>query len=339
MSKQKSQPLVSIIVPVYNKEEYLRRCLESIINQTYQNLEIILVDDGSTDGSGEICRRYAGNDPRICLFTQENQGLSAARNVGLDHMKGGYVVFVDADDYISLSLVEILLDQLTKRRTRMAVGGITVISEEEAGQGEVYPCREIECSLLGRDDVYDTVGMPEGSKFVTVWGKLYQKELFRTLRFDIGKINEDEFIYHKIYDQVERLSYVRAPLYYNVMSGNSITRKGGNRRFHPDVVEAFFGRLEYFQAYGKKKYIKVTKDRILWLTMQLCGQSGAGDQKTKEELIRTEKRIRQITGSGTHSFTYYLFCISPAACRLMRTAVQRLQEIRSRASGRSRPGG
>lgn len=339
MLQQKSQLLVSVIVPVYNKEKYLSRCLDSIVNQTCREIEIILVDDGSTDGSGEICRRYAQSDPRIRVITQVNQGLSAARNTGLDHMKGGYVVFVDADDYISLSLVEILLGQLTEHQAQMAIGETIVISEEEAGQGEVYHGRKIECSLLGRDDVYDTVGTPEGNKFVSACGRLYQKELFRTLRFDIGKINEDEFIYHKIFDQVNRLCYVRAPLYYNVMSGNSITRRDGIRRFHPDAVEAFFNRLEYFQAYGNPKYIKATKDRIMWLVMQLCEQSGSGDKKTKEEIIRTEKRIKQITGRGAHSLTCYLFCISPAACRFMKTAVQRMQEIRSRAPGRSRTGG
>ena len=339
MLQQKSQPLVSIIVPVYNKEEYLRRCLESIINQTYQNIEIILVDDGSTDGSGEICRRYAGSDPKIRIITQVNQGLSAARNTGLDHMKGGYVVFVDADDYISLSLVEILLDQLTENHAQMAMGDTIIISEEEAGQGEVYPCREIECSLLGRDDVYDTMGTPEGNEFVSACGRLYQKELFRTLRFDVGKINEDEFIYHKIYDQIDRLCLIRAPLYYNVMTENSITRRDRVRRFHPDVVEALFNRLEYFQAYGNKKYIEVTKDRIMWLVMKICEQSGAGDKKTQEEMIRTNRRIRLITGRGIHSFTYYLYCISPAACRLMQVAVQRLQKMLSRGTERSRTGG
>jgi len=338
MLQQKSQPLVSIIVPVYNKEEYLRRCLESIINQTYQNIEIILVDDGSTDGSGEICRRYAGSDPKIRIITQVNQGLSAARNTGLDHMKGGYVVFVDADDYISLSLVEILLDQLTENHAQMAMGDTIIISEEEAGEGEVYPCREIECSLLGRDDVYDTEGTPEGNKFVSVCGRLYQKELFQTLRFDIGKINEDEFIYHKIFNQVDRLMLVRLPLYYNVMSGNSITRRDGIRRFHPDAVEAFFDRLEYFQAYGNSKYIEVTKKRIRWLVAKLCEQSGAGDKTTKEEIIKAEKRIKQITGDA-HSPKYYIYCISPAAYRLIGKTVQRLHKIVSREPGRSRMGG
>ena len=339
MLQQKAQPLVSVIVPVYNKGKYLSRCLDSIVNQTWQNLEIILVDDGSTDLSGEICRRYARNDPRIRLFSQANQRLSAARNTGLDHMKGEYVIFVDADDYISLSLTEILLDYLMEHHVRLAIGGKIAISEEEAGQGEVFPGHKIEYSLLGRDDVYDTMGTPEGNEFVSACGRLYQKELFRTLRFDVGKINEDEFIYHKIYDQIDRLCLIRAPLYYNVMTENSITRRDRVRRFHPDVVEALFNRLEYFQAYGNKKYIEVTKDRIMWLVMKICEQSGAGDKKTQEEMIRTNRRIRLITGRGIHSFTYYLYCISPAACRLMQVAVQRLQKMLSRGTERSRTGG
>lgn len=100
-----SMPLVSVIIPVYNVEKYLARCLDSVVAQTYQNLEIILVNDGSTDASGEICRQYGQSDSRIRLFTQENQGLSAARNTGLDHMNGEYIVFVDSDDYISVHFV------------------------------------------------------------------------------------------------------------------------------------------------------------------------------------------------------------------------------------------
>ena len=106
--------LISIIVPVYNVEPFLRRCLDSILGQTYKNLEVILVDDGSTDASGTICNEYCAKDPRVRVFHQVNAGISAARNKGLDKSSGSFIVFVDSDDYIELNMVEVLLSAINR---------------------------------------------------------------------------------------------------------------------------------------------------------------------------------------------------------------------------------
>lgn len=311
-------PLVTIIVPVYNVGKYLVRCLDSITNQTYHNLEIIIVNDGSTDGSGEICRQYAEHDMRIRLFTQENQGLSAARNVGLDHMTGEYVAFVDSDDYISLSLVEILLRQLAEHHVQMAVCGRNIVNEEDLSEGKVYSNRTIECSLLRRDDVYATMGKAKGDPFVVVWGKLYKSGLFKALRFEAGKVHEDEFIYHKILSQVDKLCYTEAPLYYHVRSYNSITRQDGIKHTYWDAIEAYFSRLEYFQKYGNKKYIKTMEKMITGLTIELCEQEKVETEHTEEVLDKVKRKIEQVTGSAYRSPQYYLYCISPAVYRLAR---------------------
>lgn len=325
------QPLVTVIVPVYNVEKYLMRCLDSVVNQTYRNLEIILVNDGSTDGSGEICRQYERRDSRIRLFAQENGGLSAARNTGLDHMRGEYIVFVDSDDYISLSFVEILLGQVMKYHVQMAVCGRTIIREEDAGQGEVYSGRKTECSLLSRDDVYDVMDKPKGDPFIVVWGRLYASGLFKTLRFDVGKIHEDEFIFHKIFDQVNTVCYIGAPLYHHVRSHNSITRKRGVRHLHADAMDAFLSRLEYFQSYGKKKYIKMTERQIIGMAIKLCEQFEMGDEQTKEALAKVKRRIEQVTGSAVFSLRYTLYHISPVSYRFARAVNQRIKSAAAKA--------
>lgn len=325
-----NSPLVTIIVPVYNVEKYLVRCLDSIVNQTYRNLEIIIVNDGSTDGSGEICRQYAEHDMRIRLFAQENQGLSAARNVGLDHMTGEYIVFVDSDDYISLSFVEVLLAQLMKYHVQMAICGRSAVHEEEDRRGQVYNGRKIECRLLSRDEIYAIMDKPKGWPFVAVWGRIYTRQLFETLRFDFGKINEDEFIYHRIYDQIEMLCYTETPLYYHVHTSNSITRKAGIRRIHPDVIEAFFIRLEYFQKYGNKKFIGIMRRKIMQAVLALCEQSGVGDKETKRELKRAAEEIEQITGGVFFSPQYQLYYSSPAVYRVLRTTKRRLKNVFTR---------
>lgn len=328
------KPLVTVIVPVYNVKKYLTCCLESIIQQTYKNLEIIIINDGSTDGSGEICRQYAERDARIRLFTQRNQGLSAARNVGLDHMTGEYIIFVDSDDYISLSLVEILLRLLVKYHVQMAVCGRNIINEEELREENGYFSRKIECSLLNRDDVYAMMGKPKGDPFVVAWGKLYTSRLFKTLRFETGKVHEDEFIYHKILNQVDRLCYTEAPLYYHVRSSNSITRRGGTKHSYWDAIEAYFSRLEYFQKYGNKKYIKTMEKMIVGLTIELCEQDKVGKEQTKEMLDKVKRKIEQVTESVYISPRYYLFCISPAAYRLVRSVYLQIRSALAKNQGK-----
>lgn len=333
MNHENPQPLVSVIIPVYNVEKYLARCLDSVIKQTYENLEIILVNDGSTDGSEEICRQYAALDGRIRLFTQSNQGLSAARNAGLDHMTGEYIVFVDSDDYISLSLVEILLGLSLEYRVQIAACGRNIICEEALGEGEVYSGRKIGCRLFSRDDIYAMMGKPKGDLFIVVCGKLYTSRLFKTLRFEVGKINEDEFIYHKILNQADKVCYTEAPLYYYVLSSNSITRQDGIGHFHWDAMEAYFSRLEYFRKYGNKKYIKTMGKLIIGLAVRLCEQEKMGTEETKEVLDKIKRKIEQVAGSDFVLPRYYLYCMSPAVYRFVRAARLKMRLVLAKMQG------
>lgn len=305
-------PLVSVIVPVYNVEKYLARCLDSVVGQTYRNLEIILVNDGSTDRSGEICSQYAQRDTRIRLFTQENQGLSAARNTGLDHMTGEYIVFVDSDDYISLSLVEILLRALLERKVPMAICRFDMIDEEEKGQGTLYSGPKANFRILSRDNLYDEIDKRVRAVTPAVWGKLYSKSIFDGLRFDMGRFHEDILIFHKIYGKVNTVCYTDAMLYHYVQTSSSITRQGQNYwKRSADLLDAGFVLLDYFLDYGKEKYVRKAKRFIMNSITGICDKAMVDDKKRKDMFTEVKGKIERISGKKFFSPQYSLFCLSP----------------------------
>lgn len=184
----KTTPLISVIVPIYQVEAYLEQCLDSIINQTYRQLEIILIDDGSPDRCGEICDRYAIQDSRIKVIHQTNQGLSAARNAGMDMATGEYISFIDSDDYIAPHFYEKLLEGF-KEHPEAKVTACQVFKNEN---GEITPLNSkwdhqfptIHSSRWCQDAIL-------GKTNVTVWNKLYQAELLKEIRFCKGRIVED----------------------------------------------------------------------------------------------------------------------------------------------------
>lgn len=184
----KTTPLISVIVPIYQVEAYLEECLDSILTQTYRQLEIILIDDGSPDRCGEICDRYASQDSRIQVIHQTNQGLSAARNAGMDMATGEYISFIDSDDYIAPHFYEKLLEGF-KEHPEAKVTACQVFKNED---GKITPliCNRrhqfptIHTSLWCQDAIL-------GKTYVNVWNKLYQAELLKEIRFRKGRIVED----------------------------------------------------------------------------------------------------------------------------------------------------
>ncbi|VPS01800.1 glycosyl transferase family protein [Streptococcus pneumoniae] len=215
---------ITVIVPVYNVENYLRKCLDSIITQTYKNIEIVVVNDGSMDASGEICKEFAEMDHRITYIEQENAGLSAARDTGLNNMSGNYVTFVDSDDWIELDYVETLYKKITEYQADIAVGNYYSFNESE---GMFY------FNILGDsyyEKVYDNVSIFENLyetqemrsfALISAWGKLYKARLFEQLRFDMGKLGEDGYLNQKVYLLSEKVIYLNKSLYaYRIRKGS-----------------------------------------------------------------------------------------------------------------------
>lgn len=214
--------LISVIVPVYKVEPYLRKCVDSILAQTYQDLEIILVDDGSPDACGAICDEYAKQDNRITVIHKPNGGLSDARNAGLDVMTGKYVAFVDSDDWIAPRMYETLLRILKQFRADMAFGGVADDLEQN---GKITT---VKISHYGDEPFCESATEAMRRYFHgswAAWDKLYDADLFRDIRYPVGEINEDEAIVLQLLSKCTRVCYTNEVFYHYMRrpSSGSIT--------------------------------------------------------------------------------------------------------------------
>ena len=236
--------LISVIVPIYNVEKYLRRCVDSIIAQTYSNLEIILVDDGSPDNCPAICDEYAKKDSRVRVIHQKNGGLSAARNAGLDAASGDYIGFVDSDDYIALNMYEKLYNTLRNNSADLAICSIECVD----GSGNPLNLySQISDNFLKNNDIMKILCEKDIVNYITAVNRLYKKDLFKTLRFDTGKTNEDEFIAHKIYAQCKTVVTISSPLYFYVQRNDSIMGMPLTIN-RADGIEGIYNRLQFLKS-------------------------------------------------------------------------------------------
>ena len=221
-------------------EKYLCRCVDSVLEQTYTNMEIILVDDGSPDNCPVMCDEYARQDSRVKVIHQENAGLSGARNAGIDMAQGQWLAFVDSDDYLTADFLERLYQACVDTGSSLSVcrweyvRGET-IPEHGTGETRVYTGREMLANLY----------VPDGAYFVVAWNKLYRKELFEDIRYPLGRIHEDEATTYRIYDKVKKAAYVDRSLYGYFVTPVSITRGFNPKRM--DWVTAVAERLDFFE--------------------------------------------------------------------------------------------
>ena len=235
--------LISVIIPVYKVEKYLCRCVDSVLEQTYTNMEIILVDDGSPDNCPVMCDEYARQDSRVKVIHQENAGLSGARNAGIDMAQGQWLAFVDSDDYLAADFLERLYQACVDTGSSLSVcrweyvRGET-IPEHGTGETRVYTGREMLANFY----------VPDGAYFVVAWNKLYRKELFEDIRYPLGRIHEDEATTYRIYDKVKKAAYVDRSLYGYFVTPVSITRGFNPKRM--DWVTAVAERLDFFEQKG-----------------------------------------------------------------------------------------
>lgn len=277
-------PLVSVIIPIYKVEPYLRRCLDSIVSQTYTNLEIILVDDGSPDNCPQICDEYAANDKRIVVIHKENGGLSDARNAGLDICKGDYVSFVDSDDWVDEKYVEILLKLVISSKADIAIGENDQINGVDNKLQQNFKIQE----YTSKESLHHLFTQNHMA-FITSWGKIYRKDLFFNLFFPTGKYHEDEFTTYILYYRSKKIVYTNDILYYYFRRSNSIT---GAR--HPwDVLDYLEQRYLFFK---EKKEI----DLLSYLLPPLCWQllCAYWDQTKRKQKESAEKYLGQ--------FRYYM---------------------------------
>lgn len=254
--------LISVIIPIYNVEHYLVDCLNSIVNQTYNNLEIILVNDGSPDNCGAICDQYAIKDQRIRVIHKENGGLSDARNVGLDMCIGDYISFVDSDDVIHPNFYDTLLKVILDYKVDIAFCSINQF--EESFSFPRYISNSCDIIVWDRKEfrnsIFDFSYYPE---IVTACSKLYKRNYFEKLRFERGRIYEDTIILHHIVELTHKCVYIKQPLYYYRYNRESITKtSSGAEKKLEDALYALKQRVEFYKQLGMNQFVKKSEEQI-----------------------------------------------------------------------------
>lgn len=247
-------PKISIIVPIYNVEPYLHRCVVSILNQTFTDFECILVDDGSPDKCEEICDEYAKKDKRIRVIHKPNGGLSDARNAGLNIAKGEYIGFVDSDDWIHPQMYEILYKGIVKNDVKLSI-----CAYEEVDTVEKFePIENISFSKhYGLDFLVE-----DNITAVVAWNKLYHRSLFKDIRYPVGRIHEDEFTTYKILYKAEKIAFCRDKLYFYFHNPNGITKSEYSLK-RLDAVDALEERHLFFKQHQLSKYYRWSVEGLL----------------------------------------------------------------------------
>lgn len=270
------EDLVSIIVPVYNMEKYVNRCLYSLVHQTYKNLQIIVVDDGSTDKSYEAVSEFPEKDSRIEVYRKDNGGLSDARNFGLKHVKGKYICFVDSDDWVSEDYVHTLMNLL--------------------GEDIDISCADFD---LQYDDGSELRKIPLKNKTYTTseaitelckdahlqnyaWGKMYRAELFDGVSFEKGRVFEDILIMHCLFSRARKISCSSKVVYHYYMRNDSITHQN-TAKINFDYFWSLFRRYEYLEDQIPK-----------WYTLKSCMMSCFKILYSSEDIIYDEEDLKLV---------------------------------------------
>lgn len=327
------QPLISVIIPIYNVEPYLKRAVDSVLSQTYTHLEVILVDDGSPDGCGVICDEYKEKDKRVVVIHKQNGGLSDARNAGLEKANGEYIAFLDSDDFIAPFFISTLYYELIRTESDVAFSMYQVVEGENSAHF-VEPPKDLEwenknCFIYNRKELltymYDA-NHPDATYFIVSWNKLYKAELWEGIRFPKGKIHEDEATTYKIFHKCKKGVYIKNDMHGYFSAPSSITRDRFNRK-RLQWMEALTDRIQFFEEQTIEPdlafyAIRARADgaiRYYYPLKKEVKDSTSEQESLKEyvrQALRAEKRFKNL-GFLT-KWGYSIFLISPSLYKLLR---------------------
>lgn len=289
---------IGVIVPVYNVEAYLRRCIESILDQTYQDYELILIDDGSSDQSGVICDEYAGKSDKIRIIHQKNKGLSAARNRGIEENRNEYITFIDSDDYIEKRYLETMWKALSEQDADLVISGMIIVREGKkvTRQGKAVSIVKSTTGVVTREEAYQYM-LDRKQALLFACGKLYHKKLFQEIRYPEGEIFEDVKVICRLIERAERIVYTSYAGYFYVQRKDSIT--------HGIVSQEYMILLEnenYFWSFIRKHYPNIealAKRKYFKSCFYLIERMASGSQ--------FEKECRQLRKIILKNWKYLLF--------------------------------
>lgn len=247
------KPLISIVIPVYNVELYIEDCLTSVINQTYNNLEIIIVDDGSLDHSINIAQKVVSNDERVVFLTKENGGLSDARNAGILKSQGEYIYFLDSDDILTVDCIDSLYEALYISKTDMAIGNHKEIVDKDVLE-RVDNVSSIKYDVLSSVQAFKNIyskNLHTCILHTVAWNKLYKTNLIKEILFPYGKTHEDEFTTYKLYMKIENVVYIDKITYgYRIRDNSIMTSQFNLNSLH--TIEAYEERIKLLEKYNEE---------------------------------------------------------------------------------------
>lgn len=309
--------LISIIIPVFKVEEYLEKCVDSIINQTYTNLEIILVDDGSPDNCGKICDEYAKKDTRVRVIHKENGGLSSARNAGLDVASGEYVSFVDSDDYIKENFIEVLYNLCVENKCDISECGYLRFQDEYESLEDSETISDIK--IYSNYEMQKKIYGEECVKTVVVWNKLYKKYIYEILRFPDKKVHEDEYTTYKAFFNTRtNIAVTNLNLYFYRINQNGITGQKFNVK-RLDALEALEERKRFYFENGQKELYDMATNAYMSMLIEYYFKARKNIDNADKYLKNIKKRVEQNTKeilkmeniNWKVKLLYKIFSISP----------------------------
>lgn len=317
--------LISVIVPIYKVEDCLDKCVQSIVEQTYSNLEIILVDDGSPDGCGAMCEAWAARDSRIKVIHKENGGLSDARNAGMKIATGSLISFIDSDDWITTDFLEALLDAMESHKAQIAECAVDLVDES----GNVLHHRETaKTTCVDKIEGLHRMILEDGI-YQTVWNKLYRREVLEGIPFEKGKYHEDDFWTWQVFDRMERLAIVERPMYHYLQRSGSIMGAGYSRK-RLDGLEARFRRMEHLSKYDELRDLtrqQLMLDYLWHLQSILRSLQGQEREEAVAVILKLKKAtpkvpFKKMTLNTKYRMWYGLFIMAPKLTAKLRNVLK-----------------
>lgn len=309
---------ISVVIPVYNVEQYLERCLESVRHQTLQPEEVILVDDGSTDSSGQICDRYGEQFPYFQVIHQANGGLSAARNAGIERASGRYITFLDSDDFLHPLYLEILYQNAEENHCSISICGYAVT------RGDMLPAvdrQENRPFVRSNLEVLEECCGLRKINATVAWCKLYRRELFQDVRYPVGRVYEDLATTHKVIYLSKRIVFTPLKLYGYYMSGTSITRRKYSLANFNSENMAQDERLDFFRQIGaptlyQKLAVSVQRNRIAnyCKAVRYLPEAKAERKTLRSKYHSLAGEVRGYPKGMADRLLFALFRISPWLC-------------------------
>ncbi len=290
---------VSIIIPAYNVEKYLYDCVNSVINQTYKNLDIILVDDGSVDKTADICDGLAEKDTRIRVFHKQNEGLSAARNDGIEHSKGGFICFLDGDDALHPRFVEKLLTVADEHVCDIAQCDYYTVRDHSS---PAFDMKNTPVEIFAGEDSINAYYAHNYSTFNSACMKIYRRNLFADIRFPVGRLREDEFTTWKVLKEASRIVYLHEYLYLYTIRNDSIMGETNINTFL-DGMDAFRERAEYYYEHG---FLKAASRAYCDLINEIDKALGlrTDDAVLRDQLLRDRDETERLLQKLHYGFIF-----------------------------------